>query len=97
MPKSFSIDLKQFTLYRPIGNGEKVVKRRVDRADIIACLNELGYNNIDERGMRSVQFGVIPCLDDIMAGKTLGIPASAQIHVRAIGRKSDHLLLTFTY
>ena len=97
MPKSFSIDLKQFTLYRPIADTGKVLKTRVDRSDVVACLNGLGYHNIDEVGITRGRYGIIPSLEDCLSGKTLGIPASATVHVRALGRHPDHLLFTFTY
>lgn len=97
MPKSFSMDLNQFTLYRSIGSEKDLLKTRVDRSDIIACLNQLGYSNIAERGMVRARHGIIPSLEDIMAGATLGIPSNARVEVRVVGRQSNHLLFTFIY
>lgn len=74
-----------------------MLKTRVDRSDVIACLNSLGYSNIAEQGMTRARFGIIPCLEDTLAGATLGIPSNAYVEVKALGRKSTHLLLTFTF
>lgn len=97
MSKSFSIDLNQFTLYRSIGSGKDLLKTRVDRSDVIACLNELGYSNISERGMVRSRHGMIPSLEDVLAGETLGIPSNARVEVRTLGRQASHLLFIFIY
>lgn len=97
MSTSFSIDLKQYTLYRAIGAEKELLKQRVDRSDVIACLSSLGYNNISEMGIVRTRFGVIPCLEETLTGVTLGIPTSAQVEVKAMGRNNNHLLFTFSF
>ena len=97
MSTSFSIDLKQYTLYRAIGTEKELLKQRVDRSDVIACLSGLGYNNISEMGIVRTRFGVIPCLEETLSGATLGIPTSAAVEVRALGRTNRQLLFTFSF
>lgn len=97
MSTSFSIDLKQYTLYRAIGSEKEMLKQRVDRSDVIACLASLGYHNISEVGVVRTRFGVIPCLDDTLAGATIGIPTNAVVEVKVMGRDSNQLLFTFSF
>lgn len=97
MPKSFSIDLNSYHLYRHIGVDEKPLKQRVDRTDVIGVLNNLGYDNIQERGFSRTRFGIIPSLEDTLASWTLGIPTSAVVNVKGMGRKSHQLMITFTF
>lgn len=97
MPKSFSIDLNGYTLYRTIGNGENPLKGRVDRSDVVGVLNSLGYHNIAEHGLNRSRFGVIPSLEDTLASWTIGIPTDASVRLKSIGRKSHQLMITFTF
>lgn len=97
MPRSFSIDCSQYTLYRHIGLGKEPLKTRVDRSDVIACLNSLGYANIPEQGIVRARYGTIPCLEDTLTAATLGIPSTAMVEVRVIGRRTTNLLLTFIF
>lgn len=97
MSTSFSIDLNQYTLYRAIATEKRLLKQRVDRSDVIACLHNLGYHNISEIGVVRTRFGTIPCLDDTLAGATLGVPTSAVVDVKVMGRNSSHLLFTFSF
>ena len=97
MSKSFSVDLNQYTLYRPIGSDKKMLEGRVDRSDVVACLNDMGYNNISEVGVARARFGVIPFLEDSLAGATLGVPTNAYVDVKAMGRAGNQLLITFKF
>lgn len=97
MPKSFSIDLNGYTLYRTMGNNVTPLKTRVDRADVIGVLNNLGYDNITECSSMRGRFGVIPSLEDTLAGWTVGIPTTATVKVKSIGHKSHQLMITFTF
>lgn len=97
MSKSFSVDLNDYTLYRPIGNKQAPLKQRVDRSDVIAVLNGLGYSNVDERGMIPPRFGNVDQLNDCLALATIGIPTNAVVRCRALGRSLTKLLFTFTY
>lgn len=97
MSTSFSVDIGQYTLYRSLGNGKKVLEHRVDRSDVISCLTNLGYSNINERGMARGRFGVIPGLEETLESATICVPTNAFVEVKAMGRNNKLLYLTFTY
>lgn len=97
MSTSFSVDISQYTLYRSLGNDKKVLEHRVDRSDVISCLTNLGYSNINERGMARGRFGMIPGLEETLASATVCVPTNAFVEVKAMGRNNKLLFFTFTY
>lgn len=97
MSISFCIDLNQYALYRHIGSEKEPLKHRVDRSDIIACLSNLGYNNISEVGTTRLRYGVIPCLEETLTSATLGVPTDAFVAVKPLARHSSSLMIVFTF
>lgn len=98
MSKSFSIDLTQYSLCRPIADGEKILQRTVGPYEVAQLLTDLGYSDVDEYGeVLPFRFGFIPSLLETLASATLGIPTTARINLKRMGGKSQRLLLMFTY
>lgn len=97
MSKSFCIDLNHYQLTRTIGKDEAVLKTHVDRADLVNCLEGLGYNRIAETSFRNGRFGMFPDFEDALIQQTLGVPTSANVKVNRIGKAGNFYHLSFTY
>ncbi len=97
MAISFSVDLSRGYLYRPTGQGKNVVLRKIDRFDVVHCLQALGYHNLNERSLNRRAAVFIPSLEEDITKFTIGVPSDAQVRIRGIGKCSQRLLITFVY
>jgi len=80
-----------------MGNDKKPLKQTVDRGDLVALLINLGYSNISELGFTRARWGSLGSLEEIITGWTVGVPSTALVSIRVIGRTSNNVLVTFTY
>lgn len=98
MSKSFSIDLRQFTLGRPIGGSEKLLERKLDVADIISILMDEGFTTFNESRVYHRMYGHdYEGARDLIVAKLMGIPRHAYVNITAYGDERVHLLISFDY
>lgn len=97
MSRSFSIDLKAYSLYRTIGGGVKTLRTSLDRSDLISCLESMGYHKLSEISFNHRRFGLAPGFEEAMQQSTLGIPTSANVEVTRVGTEGNFYHLSFTY
>lgn len=98
MSKSFSIDLKQFTLPRPIGAEGKILYRPADAYDVYQTLSDLGYNGFNDNGYVSAhKCGLIPDLETSIESMVMGVPTSAVVKIKRMGNNKRFLFVSLTY
>jgi len=91
--------LKGFRIGLPIGLEEKVLERGVGALDLIAVLQDEGFNDFVTFGTtwRKMYGYDFQGLRDLVAGETLGIPRNAKVTIKPIGHPSKLYILTFDY
>lgn len=98
MSKSFSIDLKHFTLTRTIGSKENILRRAVDAYDVEQTLSDLGYTGFNPTGYQpKLKSGLIPDLESCIESATLGIPTHAGVKIKKIAGNSRFIMVTLIY
>jgi hypothetical protein len=98
VPRSFSIDLRQFTLGRPIGDGKKLLERKIDVTDVISVLMDEGFTNFNEQRIYHRMHGHdFEGVREQIVAKLTGIPRDAYVTITASGKERVHLLIAFDY
>lgn len=98
MSRSFSVDLRQFTLGRPIGLDESCLERRIDVTDVISVLMDEGFTDFNEpRAYHRMHGYDRENIREQMSDKLLGIPREAYVSITASGKDRVHLLISFDY
>lgn len=98
MSRSFSVDLRQFTLGRPIGNDEKVLERQIDVTDVMSLLIDEGFTDFNEPRVYHRMHGYDrENIRDQMLDKLVGIPRNAYVTISRSGKDKVHLLISFDY
>ena len=92
------MDLRQFTLGRPIGAEEKVLERKLSVTDVISVLIDEGFSDFNEPRSYHRMYGHDrENLRAQMLDKLLGVPRDAYVTITASGRQRLHLLISFDY
>lgn len=96
--RSFSIDLRQFTLGRPIGDGKRLLERKIDVTDVISILIDEGFTEFNEQRIYHQMYGHdYQNLRELVLDKLTGIPRNAYVNISAFGKERVHLLISFEY
>lgn len=96
--RSFSIDLEQFTLGRPIAEGKHLVERKIDVTDVISVLMDEGFTDFNEHRVYHRMHGHdYEGLREGILDKLVGIPRSAYVNISSCGRHNAFLLITLEY
>lgn len=98
MPRSFSVDLRQFTLGRPIGNDGTVVERQIGVTDVISVLIDEGFSDFSEPRVYHRMHGHDrENIRDQILDKLVGVPRDAYVVITRSGKDKVHLLISFEY
>lgn len=92
------MDLRQFTLGRPIGDNEKVLERKLDVMDVVSVLIDEGFSDFNEPRTYNRMYGHDrENLRAQMLDKLLGVPRDAYVTISTSGKERAHLLISFDY
>lgn len=98
MAKIFSVDLKGFTLHRPIGKGPEHLERTLDVTDLTSVLFDEGFSNFDNAPTYHRMHGIdLNSLREQVASYAIGIPRSATVEIKRLANIRDKVLVTFRY
>lgn len=98
MSRSFSVDLRQFSLSRPIGNDEKALERQIDVLDVMSVLVDEGFTEFNEPRTYHQMYGHDrENIRELMLDKLVGVPRDAYVTITRSGKQRLHLLISFDY
>ncbi|MNG46933.1 hypothetical protein D3C79_47970 [compost metagenome] len=98
MSRSFSINLERFTLGRPIGDGKKLLERKIDVTDVISVLMDEGFTEFNEQRIYHRMHGHdFEGLREGILEKIAGVPRDAYVNISAYGKANAFLLITLEY
>jgi hypothetical protein len=96
--RSFSLDLKSYTLDVPLGAEPTVLNRTVTTLDLHAMLVDEGFNSFEvPRGYHRLWGNDINALRDQVASKLLGVPRDAVVCIKTFGKLRQQVLVTLKY
>lgn len=98
MSRSFSVDLTQFTLSRPIATTEKALERKIDVIDVISVLQDEGFSEFNEHRVYHRMHGHDrENIRALMQDKIIGVPRDAYVTIEKVGKAGLFLLISFDY
>lgn len=98
MSKSFSLDLKSYTLDVPVGADKRCLNRAISTIDLHAILVDEGFNSFETpRPYHRIWGNDINALRDQVASKLLGVPRDAVVKMQTFGKLRQQVLVTLKY
>jgi hypothetical protein len=96
--RSFSLDLKSYTLDVPVGTDQSALNRTVTTIDLHSIMVDEGFNSFEfPRGYHRMWGKDINALREQVAGKLLGVPRDAVVKIQTYGKLRDQALVTLKY
>jgi hypothetical protein len=96
--RSFSLDLKSYTLDVPVGGDQSCLNRAVSTMDLHSILVDEGFNSFEcSRAYHRIWGNDINALRDQVANKLLGVPRDAVVKMQTFGKLRQHVLVTLKY
>jgi hypothetical protein len=96
--RSFSLDLKSYTLDLPVGLDQSALNRPVTATDLHSILVDEGFNSFESsRGYHRMWGHDINALRDQVASKLLGVPRDAVVNIQTFGKLRHQVLVTLKY